>query len=254
MPATLRRSADRKVATNVRITKSATAKSKNSFGLPSGKAFSCPGATSICEKICYAGKLEKIYKGVRAILTANFEALSTATYGGMVTLLSDMIDEYRAEALKAGDALKFRIHWDGDFFSRDYASAWREVIIANPDIQFWVYTRSFVPSMNVVDILARVDNLSVYLSVDNDNFIHAGPILIKYPEVKVASLAKTAAEAKGMFPERRTVSCPENVGKRLPLVVPNRDDASNGVGACIACGICVVNRKDVAFAFSGKEN
>ncbi len=42
MTAVLRRSADRKVATNVRITKASVAKSLNSFGLPSGKAYSCP--------------------------------------------------------------------------------------------------------------------------------------------------------------------------------------------------------------------
>jgi hypothetical protein len=254
MPAVLRRSADRKVATNVRITKNSVAKSLNSFGLPSGKAYSCPGATSVCEKICYAGKLEKIYKGVVAIVVANYNALIATDRAGMVSLLSDMINEYRAECDKKNNEKKFRIHWDGDFFSRDYASAWAEVIIANPDIHFWVYTRSFVPALNVIDLIAGISNLSVYLSVDDDNFVHAGPLLIAFPDVKVASLAKTASDAKEMFPTRRTVSCPENVGKRLPLVVPNRNDSSNGVGACIACGVCVDSRKDVAFAISGKEN
>jgi len=47
----------------------------NTFGLPSGKSFSCPGATSVCEKICYAGKLEKVFKSTRELLLANWDAV-----------------------------------------------------------------------------------------------------------------------------------------------------------------------------------
>src|SRR5687768_10120376 len=123
--AILKRSNDRKVSPAVRVTaKSQTVKSANSFGLPSGKAFSCPGATSICESICYAGKLEKIYKGVREVLTHNFDALQGLNMLQMAALLNDMIDEFRAESDKKGHAKVFRIHWDGDFFSMDYARAW----------------------------------------------------------------------------------------------------------------------------------
>ena len=53
----LRRSKDRKV-TNAVSPNGKTPLIANTFGLPSGKAYSCPGATSVCEKICYAGKLE----------------------------------------------------------------------------------------------------------------------------------------------------------------------------------------------------
>ncbi len=64
------RSKDRKV-TNA-VNKSGTQASiANAFGLPSGKAFSCPGATSVCETICYAGRLEKVFKGIRDVITSN---------------------------------------------------------------------------------------------------------------------------------------------------------------------------------------
>ncbi len=62
----LKRSNDRKVA-NAVSKNGKTPTIANTFGLPAGKAFSCPGATSICESVCYAGKLEKVYKGVRAV-------------------------------------------------------------------------------------------------------------------------------------------------------------------------------------------
>jgi len=57
----LKRSHDRKV-TNLVNAKGNGSLIQNTFGLPAGKNYSCPGATSICEKVCYAGKLEKLYK------------------------------------------------------------------------------------------------------------------------------------------------------------------------------------------------
>ena len=56
----LKRSHDRKV-TNLVNNAGNGSLIQNTFGLPAGKNYSCPGATSICEKVCYAGKLEKLY-------------------------------------------------------------------------------------------------------------------------------------------------------------------------------------------------
>ena len=52
----LKRSNDRKVA-NAVSPNGKTPTIANTFGLPAGKAFSCPGETSVCSKVCYAGKL-----------------------------------------------------------------------------------------------------------------------------------------------------------------------------------------------------
>ena len=60
----LKRSNDRKVA-NAVTKNGKQAAIANTFGLPAGKAYSCPGATTVCESICYAGKLEKIFPGVK---------------------------------------------------------------------------------------------------------------------------------------------------------------------------------------------
>ena len=82
----LTRSKDRKVANAVN--KAGTQASiANTFGLPSGKAFSCPGATSVCETICYAGKLEKVFKGVRQVLVSNYEQLVNANLVEMTLLI-----------------------------------------------------------------------------------------------------------------------------------------------------------------------
>src|SRR5688572_29988658 len=126
----LRRSADRKV-TNLVSPNGKTAKIANSFGLPAGRQHSCPGATATCERVCYAGKLEKLYKGVLDVLTGNMQALAGLDQAAMAVLLADMIAGFRADcdrAEKRGARVPrdFRIHWDGDFFSVAYAAAWAD--------------------------------------------------------------------------------------------------------------------------------
>src|SRR3954465_8629958 len=96
----LRRSADRKVA-NLVSPNGKTPKIANSFGLPAGRAYSCPGATATCERVCYAGKLEGLYKGLQQVLTSNLEQLTGPDRPGMARLLAEMIDGFRADCDRA---------------------------------------------------------------------------------------------------------------------------------------------------------
>jgi hypothetical protein len=252
----LKVSTDRKTAPSV--TPGGSPNVRNAFGLPSGRDFSCPGQTSVCGKVCYAGKLEVIYKAFMAVMLANWNAIKDASFDDMVTMLSGVVADYRADLNKVSKRREvdniFRIHHDGDFFSLDYARAWAQVVRNNPDVQFWVYTRSFIPSLNVVPIISGIPNLTVYLSVDDDNKHHVPAALISAKGiVRVATLSATAAEAKAMVPSttgKSIIPCPEVIGK-LPLVIGNKGDEGR-VGACAACGICVTGRKDVAFSISGK--
>ena len=227
------RSHDRKV-TNAVSPNGKTSKIANAFGIPAG--ITCPGKTSICEKVCYAGKLEKIYSGVRNVLVSNYQQLLYADYlygwRGMADLLIDMMQEFVAECDKRGADKFFRIHWDGDFWSVDYAIAWQQVIMAFPDVQFWAYTRSF-GDIDVVPILSDIDNLTLYLSVDDENSDLAAA---KYPNVLWALLSETFADA-GVG---TAYKCPEN-RKSLPLITEKGS-------ACGRCGICIDGRGDVIFA------
>lgn len=250
MTLTLTRSKDRKVA-NAVSPNGKTAVLANAFGLPSGTAYSCPGATSFCERICYAGKLEKIYKGVKNVIVSNYETLLYADYldgvDGMEYLLIAMVQDFVNETVnrreKGKDAtFDFRIHWDGDFFSRGYALAWANTIALFPDVKFWVYTRSFTDDMFVVDILTDIDNLTVYLSADPVNIDLANSVAAEYPGVFIATVADTFAEAKETIIDasRKSYNCPEN-GKRIPLI-------STKGSACVSCGVCVKGRGDVLFS------
>jgi hypothetical protein len=245
---TLKRTQDRKTA-NLSNAAGKQSVIANAFSLPSGQEFSCPGATSICEKVCYAGKLEKIYKGFRAVVIHNWEMLKDLSAGAMIEHLSEMIDAFRADCDKRNADKAFRIHADGDFFSSAYAIAWKSVIVNNPDIQFWVYTRSFTERLNVVPILADIPNLSLYLSVDADNRESANSVIAEYPSVRVAMLADTMAEAGELIQAIRDTNrpgakCPENI-KQIPLI-------DNKGGACFSCNLCVAGKADVRFAIKKK--
>jgi hypothetical protein len=235
------RSKDRKV-TNAVSPNGKTATIANTFGLPSGKAYSCPMATSVCETICYAGKLEKVFKGVKATLLHNWELLKDADVMTMTDLLDEMIISFIADCEKRGADKLFRIHWDGDFFNVAYTFAWAEVIIRHPDVQFWAYTRSSF----AVPILNGIENLGLYFSTDEANK-ELGKELKATHGVKLAYLAKTFAVGKEDFQaiqEKAAVPCPEN-NKKLPMI-------STKGSACVTCSQCVFARNDILFSATKK--
>lgn len=234
------RSKDRKV-TNAVSPNGKTPTIANTFGLPAGKSYSCPNATSICSKVCYAGKLEKVYKGVRNVLMNNWDLLKDADHDTMEALLTDMINDFKADCEKRNAEKLFRIHWDGDFFSDEYAFAWKHVILNNPDIQFWVYTR--VPS--AANILKGIDNLSLYFSTDNENMDSAKEL--KEKGIRLAYLADNFAMGQATMKEligKPGAKCPENK-KAIPLI------SQNG-SACVSCSLCVFNKADIVFSASKK--
>jgi|SRR6478609_8844768 len=242
----LRLSTDRK--TTPSANKAGTqANVSNAFGLLSGREFSCPGQTAACEAVCYAGKLENIFKGFRAVMESNWNAVKDASANDIARSLNHLIGEFRIAANKRGASLDFRIHHDGDFFSRAYARAWSAVILSNPDVNFWAYTRSFTPGNNVVDILAGIPNLTLYLSVDEGNAEWVDEIISEHPDILIATLTDTAAEGAAMMGEWRNrpgAACPEVMG-RIPLITVNG-------GACISCGLCPNGKADIRFAAKGK--
>jgi hypothetical protein len=235
------RSKDRKV-TNAVSPNGKTPTIANTFGLPSGKAYSCPGETSICKKVCYAGKLEKIYKGVRDNLLNNWNLLKDADHDTMELLLEEMIADFKKDCEKRNAEKLFRIHWDGDFFSDDYAFAWKHIILNHPDIQFWVYTR--VKSAAIM--LKDIDNLSLYYSADSENIKEATDLKLTYG-IKMAYLAQNFAIGQSTLKEiigKPGAKCPENK-KAIPLI-------SKEGSACVTCSLCVFNKSDIIFSSSKK--
>jgi hypothetical protein len=237
----LLRSKDRKVA-NAVTPNGKQASIANTFGLPAGKAYSCPGATTICETVCYAGKLEKIFPGVKKNLLHNWELLKDADGVTMSSLLNEMIDEFIVDCNKRNAPKLFRIHWDGDFFNDTYTMAWKEVILNYPDIQFWVYTRVKSAAL----ILKGTQNLSLYYSTDSENK-EIGVELKKDHGIRLAYLAKNFAIGQAdmkALTNRPGAKCPENL-KAIPLI------SAKG-SACVSCSLCVYSKSDIVFSASKK--
>jgi hypothetical protein len=237
----LLRSKDRKV-TNAVSPNGKTPTIANTFGLPAGKSYSCPGATSVCESVCYAGKLEKVFPTVKKNLLHNWELLKDADSDTMVSLLSEMIDEFIVDCEKRNAQKLFRIHWDGDFFNDTYTNAWKTVILNNPSIQFWVYTRVKSAAL----ILNGIDNLSLYYSTDSEN-VKIGVDLKINNGIRLAYLAKNfevgQADMKVMI-GKVGAKCPENK-KAIPLI-------SKEGSACVSCSLCVYSKADIVFSSSKK--
>jgi hypothetical protein len=238
---TLKRSNDRKVA-NLVTKNGKQAAIANTFGLPAGKNFSCPGATSVCESVCYAGKLEKVFPSVKTTLLHNWNLLKDEDLQGMYTLLSSMIADFKADCVKKNAPMLFRIHWDGDFFSDTYTQAWKMVIDEQPDIQFWVYTRVKAAAL----ILKNIPNLSLYFSTDSEN-VKVGVDLKINQGVRLAYLAKNFAIGKADIKEmigKPAAKCPEN-NKQIPLI-------SQAGSACVSCKLCVYSKSDIIFSATKK--
>jgi hypothetical protein len=181
----------------------------------------------------------------------NWNLVKDADHQTLVALIHKMISDFKVEtdnqvAKGVKASYDFRIHWDGDFFSRTYAMAWAGVIAVYPEINFWVYTRSFTDECFVIDILSGIPNLTLYLSADPVNIDLANKVAGDYPGVLIATVAQTFAEARETIIDesRKTYPCPEN-GKRIPLI------SAKG-SACISCGICPAGRGDVLFSIGKK--
>lgn len=237
----IKRSTDRKT-TNLSTPNGKQAKIANAFGLLSGTDNSCPGATSVCETICYAGKLERIFKGMRTVMESNLEAMQTMKASQALAELDQLITEFEQECEKWNADKIFRIHHDGDFFSLRYANYWVRTMRSHPNVTFWAYTRSFDRVVN----FAGLDNFTLYLSVDEDNLSEAIETYKAYPWVKLAALGKTFDDAKALLEamDAKGARCPELNGA-LPLI-------STDGGACKTCGLCVYGRGNVLFSSSKK--
>jgi hypothetical protein len=238
---TLKLTKDRKVTNAVNAAgKQATI--ANAFGLPAGSEYSCGGMTEVCADICYADRIEGVFPSVKALVLHNWNLLKDASREEMAALLDEMITKFAKASDKRGAEKIFRIHWDGDFFSEDYVSAWIDVMRSHEDVHFWVYTREAFAVRSLS--LAQLPNLAVYFSADRANFAVAHAMRKTYG-VRLAMLGSTFQEGQAAMKEitgKPGGKCPENLGS-LPLI-------STEGSACARCRLCVDGKADVVFSSS----
>lgn len=237
----LKPSKDRKVA-NAVTPSGKEAAIANTFGLPSGTDYSCPDATEVCEVICYANRIERVFPGVREVLEHNWSLLKDADFGTMVRLIDDMITDFEAACRKRGVAALFRVGWDGDLFSPHYTNAWLYVMRRHADTHFWIYTR--VAQSAVMIHKDGLPNVSLYFSADRANHTVAA-MLWKTYGIRLAYLAESFQAGNSVLKEltgKPGARCPEQL-KRLPMI-------STEGSACMRCGLCVFGKSNVVFSAS----
>jgi hypothetical protein len=140
----------------------------DNFSLPAGQNFrgaACPGATELCESLCYAKD---------ALFSMN-EWRYFANWAYVLLWPGRFADTWKETKLTK----VVRIHVGGDFFSPEYTDLWADIIESRPDTRFYAYTRSwqngrgsireeFLPQLRR---LAKMQNMRLLLSVDRETGI-----------------------------------------------------------------------------------
>ena len=207
------------------------------YGLPENGG-TCPGATTgkggcldvrdgLRRQTCYMAKIVAIYKAVGNVLAKNTDMLQGKSVDEMTAVCTATVEAFIKKNKNTN--LFFRLHYSGDFFSKEYVQAWARVVKKFPQVQFWVYTRSH----DLIEPILGLDNITVFLSCDPSNFVEVKKIYEKYKEkhsnLGMAFMGNDAPNQE----ENRWVKCPEITGK-----VKNDDK-----GACSKCRLCVNNYK-----------
>lgn len=101
----------------------------------------CPFATEVCKKICYAKKAETAYPDCNPSRVAHFEESKRNDFALRMayTILSIAMKD------RTGRKVVVRIHESGDFYNLDYLKKWLDVMdmCKGANVQFLAYTKSF---------------------------------------------------------------------------------------------------------------
>lgn len=104
----------------------------------------CPFRTALCSKSCYALKAERCYPSARKARKEHFKASRNSDFvDRMIYTISVELDRKK----NIGKTTIFRIHESGDFYSKEYAEKWLEIMRHfenDKRILFVAYTKSLI--------------------------------------------------------------------------------------------------------------
>lgn len=136
-----------------------------SFSLPS--ITSCPGHTKTCADMCYAAKVERIYKNAAKAYELNFSGIDNDDFIEQL-----VIKLTKLSSKKKNPMTTFRWHVSGDIANISYLFKMEQVMKQLPDIRFYAYTRNWaLPNwLPHLETLRKLPNLSLFASIDDDHF------------------------------------------------------------------------------------
>lgn len=150
------------IASNSKLRKSHI----HQFSLPAFKAAvvvngklaemkTCPSAGE-CASFCYASQGTYVF------------SCSMIAHARNLQYYLDHTDAFKAQIIQEISKIRtltaFRIHDSGDFFSKEYALAWFEIIKALPKVQFYAYTKQVLMFKRLIGQGLMPSNLSVIYS------------------------------------------------------------------------------------------
>jgi len=121
-----------------------------SFVLNGQRIVTCPGASLLCRRVCYAQKGAYLQsKDIPIEYAVNYLAsLRDDFVETMVKAIPEKEEETRAKWNshygRVPDVPLFRLHASGDFYSPEYAKKWKEIAEKLPEVYFYTYTRAWV--------------------------------------------------------------------------------------------------------------
>jgi len=214
----------------------------NTFGLMYGlpkDGGTCPGATKGCggclshkgksqkTHLCYMSKLTYCYPKMHKILVQNTKLLKGKSQTQLETILTRTVESFIKRTMNMRnykpEMLAYRLHYSGDFFSRSYAQAWKNVILKFPQVKFWGYTRTF----EILDYFNSIPNATLFISADPVN----------WPEAK--KLAKKYAKSTSIGLSWMGEAPPQEYNWTVCPGVAGTLKHKNGIGSCGVCGMCL---------------
>lgn len=103
----------------------------------------CPFATELCRRFCYAIKAERCYPSARKARKDNYsKSLKDSFVNDMVFTISTHLER---RSYKTAKKVVVRIHESGDFYSKEYTKKWLEIakhFENNEQVVFMAYTKS----------------------------------------------------------------------------------------------------------------
>jgi len=111
------------------------------FGIPAYQSQSglitCPAAGT-CKVGCYAQQGAYVFGNVKPVFEWRLRVTQSDDF---IVLMQAELDDAKRKAHKRGQRVVIRIHDSGDFYSVPYLKRWLGIVLANPEIHFYAYTK-----------------------------------------------------------------------------------------------------------------
>ena len=191
------------------------------FDLPA--ISTCPGRSSVCERVCYATVSRYLLPSVQERLRWCYEQSRRRDFIGR------LVREIRRKGV-----LVVRLHVSGDFVDASYAAKWLAVMRQCPRVRFYFYTRSWrVPEIAaVLEQMAALRCCRAWYSIDHDTGVpQRVPLGVRLAYLQVSE-GEQPERADLLFRVRRL----RQQRQPLTLVCPN--ETVQGRAQDVNCGNC----------------